>query len=108
MKIVSILIASLGLMLAGCQSSSPPPASGMSSLRVRVMAEPKAGYSSPADRVQVYDAPAKRTNATGDFETVDYSALREIVVWLEPMSAADAKPPPAPALIEIDAGKPTP
>ena len=33
----------------------------MSSLRVRVLAEPKAGYSSPADRVKVYDAPTKRT-----------------------------------------------
>src|ERR1041385_2104097 len=105
MKILSILFACLGGVGAGCQSSPPPPASGMSSLRVRVLAEPKGGYSSPADRVQVYDAPGKRTNPTGDFETVDYSALKEIVVWLEPVSGAAAKAPPATASIEVDARK---
>jgi len=107
MKILSIIFASLAIVAAGCQSSSSsPPASGMSSLRVRVVAEPKAGYSAPADRVQVYDAPTKRTNATGDFETVDYSGLKEIVVWLEPMSGSAAKSPSTAAAIEVDARKP--
>ncbi|HEV8607003.1 MAG TPA: hypothetical protein VGQ99_16805 [Tepidisphaeraceae bacterium] len=106
MRISATLFASLCALLAGCQSASPPPA-GMASLRIRVVAEPKAGFTSPADRVMTYDAPAKRTNASGDFEPVDYSALKEIVVWIEPVSANSAKSLQSPSSIDIDARKPT-
>jgi hypothetical protein len=78
----------------------------MAALRIRVMAEPKAGFASPADRVSTYDAPVKRTSVSGDFETVDYSALKEIVVWIEPASGTTAKPPQHPASIDLDPQKP--
>jgi len=94
------------VLLCGCQSSTSPPPAGMAALRIKVMAEPKAGFTSPADRVLTYDAPVKRTNTSGDFEPVDYSALKEIVVWIEPASGSAAKPPQHPVLLDIDPQKP--
>src|SRR6266576_2204290 len=101
MKTSAIIFASLLVMLCGCQSSTPPPQAGMAAVRIRVMAEPKAGFTSPDDRVKTYDAPAKRTSATGDFETVDYSALKEIVVWVEPVSGSTVKSPQHSASIDV-------
>jgi hypothetical protein len=107
MKTPGMLLVCLLALLAGCQSATPPTA-GMAALRVHVMAEPKAGFTSPADRVSTYDTPAKRTSASGDFETVDYSALKEIVVWLEPVSGSPAKATQSAVSIDVDPQHPAP
>src|SRR5205807_7608879 len=61
------------MALAGCQST-PRPAPGMAALRVRVIAEPKAGTKSIAESVSVYDgAPTSNNLGVGAFERVNYS-----------------------------------
>src|SRR5436853_7863892 len=85
MKNHRVLITAMMLGLAGCQGA-PRPASGMASVRVKVLAEPKAGVKAPAEVLRVYDTPRSYGSAGGggDYERVDYSALDEIVVWVEP------------------------
>lgn len=106
MKTPAALIASIVLLLAGCQTVAPP-APGMSGVHINVIAEPKAGVAAAAGPMLVYDAPVSRSNGSGDFERVDYSALDEIVVWVEPVTArAVAQPQIASASIDVDAHKP--
>jgi len=98
---VGIILGLMLLPLAGCQSG-PTPSSGMSAIRIDVIAEPKAGVKDPSNRVGVYDTPAKERGA---FERVDYSALDEIVVWVEPVSSA-AGSTATPLTIDVNAQKP--
>jgi hypothetical protein len=85
-----IVYLSLLALLAGtgCESA-PKPAPGMAGVRVKVIAEPKAGYRDPQD-VSMYDYGPSRSVETGAFERVDYATLADIVVWLEPVGGAGA------------------
>jgi hypothetical protein len=97
-----LLPFSLLLLVAGCQSASQPT-NGLAGLRVRVVAEPKAGL--PAARnVSVYDAGTPQ--GYGAFERVDYSSLDQIVIWVQPaMEASDGAVVPS-ATIHVDPRKP--
>ncbi|HSV16108.1 MAG TPA: hypothetical protein VLI90_17740 [Tepidisphaeraceae bacterium] len=77
-------------LLVGCagNGATSPPQSGAAALIVDVKANPKAGYRPANYHVLVYDAPTPATPA--DFEKVDYAALDEVVVWVEPTNAAGA------------------
>jgi hypothetical protein len=104
MKSCIIIVASMVLPLVGCQSA-PVPSAGMAALRVKVIAEPKAG--APAESVAAYDASP--VSAASGFERVDYSSLDEIVVWAEPADTGPtAQPPVATVSIDVDARKPAP
>lgn len=91
MRLTVPVLSLLGL-LVGCQSA-PKASPGMASLRVDVVAEPKAG-SKLADRAPVmYDQPGMTaTPGTGAYETVDYDNLSDIVVYLEPAGGPAAAP----------------
>jgi hypothetical protein len=80
---LTITLAFLQLALVGCQSE-PAPSPGMSGVSIRVVAEPKAGVKDVGGGVKVYDTPVVKEQ--GQFEKVDYSALDDIVVWVEPVS----------------------
>jgi hypothetical protein len=80
---LNITLAFLLLALVGCQSE-PAPSPGMSGVSIRVVAEPKAGVKDAGGGVKVYDTPAVKEQ--GQFEKVDYAALDDIVVWVEPVS----------------------
>lgn len=106
----AIIFPVLLALLAGCQSAATP--SGRAALRLYVFAEPKTGVR-PAPRfVSVYDssadgAYAPATAYDSDYEKVDYSALSDIVVWLEPVNAtAGGGAAPADAAVEVDPDKP--
>jgi hypothetical protein len=98
----SLIFALFLLPLVGCQSG-PTPSAGMSAIRINVIAEPKAGVKDSSSLVTMYDTSAKEHGA---FERVDYSALDEIVVWIEP-TAKSAGGANAPATIDVNAQKPT-
>jgi hypothetical protein len=77
---------------------------------IEVMAEPKTGAKANRfPRVPVYDAaPRPAEPPAGQFELVDYAALDDVIVWLEPAGpsadatpAADAAPPPPPFAIDV-------
>ena len=91
--------ALLLVLLVGCQQASHP-ASGLATLEVKVIAEPKAG-APRASPLRVYDVAVPR--ATGSFERVDYSSLDNIVVWLEPKGGATTRPsaPANPLTIDV-------
>jgi len=91
----------LMMLVTGCQSG-PAPIPGMSALRVNVIAEPKAGVKDPRTAITVYDTQDKERGA---FERVDYSALDEIVVWVEPINKTPAGPL-APITIDVNPQKP--
>jgi hypothetical protein len=103
---VLFIIALMSSLLTGCQMM-PPPAPGMANVRVNVIAERKMGVVAPEDRVSVYDdAPAANKNGSGAFERVDYSALDEIVVWMQPNeNVRGAASGIAPASVEVEAKK---
>src|SRR5258708_5829862 len=104
MKRLMLLIV-LGLSAGG--QSTPHPSPGMAALRVNVVAGPKAGAKQPSEAVSVYDyGPSTPSYGTGAFERVNYSALDEIVVWVEPAGAAQTATQAA-ATIDVDAGKPS-
>ncbi len=55
---------------------------GLAAVRVRVVAEPKRGYSKPrTDEYGVSDGPPN----AGAYERVDYSTLGDIVIWAAPV-----------------------
>ena len=104
MKHLSMMIACVTGLLAGCQSL-PAPAPGLASIRVRVTAEPKAGAALAADSGGTYEGPATRDLGSGSFERVDYQELDEIVVWLEPAGDGAAAGTMGPVTIEVAAKK---
>ena len=92
-------LALLGL-LAGCQSA-PKPSPGLASLRVNVVAEPKAGSPLVSRAPVMYDQPGMTaTQQTGAYETVDYDNVEDIIVYLEPARGAAA----APRTIDVNPG----
>jgi hypothetical protein len=103
--IISLIVWAL---LAGCQTAAPPP--NRAAFRLYVYAEPKTGIRPATRHVSVYDSPAAggyaAAYAGGGYEKVDYTALSDIVVWLEPLdepiSASNASPD---EVIEVDSGK---
>ena len=81
--------------LVGCAASrSPKPSSDAAAIVVEVVAKPKEGAKvhSRFAHVPVYDAAPQPAPPSGQFELVDYSALDDVIVWLEPAGASDATP----------------
>jgi hypothetical protein len=80
--------------LAGCAAapSSPTPRGGAAAVVLEVVAAPKPGAKANRfTRVPVYDAaPRPAAPPAGQYELVNYSALDDVIVWLEPAGAADA------------------
>jgi hypothetical protein len=96
----TLLFVLVSLALTGCQTT-PPPAPGMSTLRLSVVAEPKTGVATADTNVSTYDeygGSAAAAKSTGPFEHVDYDALDDIVVWIEPAAASAT----APVKVDID------
>ena len=99
-----------GLVLLACVAhgcggagARPRPAPGRAALVVTVRAEPKSGYRDTTGQSGAYEVGA--VGAGRVYETIDYRALDDIVVWVEPAGAAEA---PAPAqLLAIDVGRPS-
>jgi hypothetical protein len=103
MRHFALFIASISFLVSGCQTVAPP-SPGMAGVHINVVAEPKKG--APETSVSVYDVPVARDSGSGAFEHVDYSALDEIVVWVETMSAGAATEAQiAPATIAVEARK---
>src|SRR5687767_7278398 len=102
MKLLTAL-AALAL-LAGCGAKVP---SGMSGARVSVRAEPKAGYRPERQPTGGgYDSNPDSDDPGPQrfpFQTLNYSSLNDIVVWLEPQDGPGASAP-APKVVTIDAG----
>lgn len=87
-----LLVSLAALLVIGCQSALRP-APGMAALRVKVVAEPKAGSKLAERAPAVYDHPGMTaTPEKGAYETVDYDNVDDIVVWLEPGAGAAAAP----------------
>ena len=111
MKTRALLIGLTLGFLAGCESV-PAPAPGTAALRLMVVAEPKTGAVAANTHVSVYDSATATGygpsgGSGGDFERVDYPALSEIVVWLEPIDSTKAANPDHPSTpVEIDPQKP--
>jgi hypothetical protein len=85
--------------LIGCAASpAPKPNAGVAAIVLEVVATPKQGAKANRFvRVPVYDAAPHTAAPSGQFELVNYSALDDVIVWLEPAGAGDA---------EIDASHP--
>jgi hypothetical protein len=107
MKTSCFIIALLVSLLAGCQAPPPPPAAGMATLRVTVTAEPKTGVVTGNTHVLAYDtATPAASNSDGAFERVDYTALDEIVVWVEGVHLPATNPSQTNVVpVEISTGK---
>ena len=111
MKITQLLIGCAIALLTGCQSAAPS-SPGTATLRLNVVAEPKSGAVVADTHVLVYDSPrsfgygSSNSSDPNAFEVVDYSALDDIVVWLEPADEATTGAGTAsPAAIDIDPRK---
>jgi hypothetical protein len=95
-------VAAIGI--AGCaRRALEPPRPGTANVVLEVGAKPKAGTAKQFARVPVYDAAPRRAVAAGQFERVDYSALGDIIVWLEP--APENAPPFPPIVVSVEADK---
>jgi hypothetical protein len=111
-------LALLSILIPGCASNTPAP--GTASLRVQVTAQPKAAYTAANHRVPLYDVepgfgysagngefgPRPVDSAPSDYEKVDYTALDDVVIWLEPADGAkvNAASPPD-VSIDVDPQK---
>jgi hypothetical protein len=75
------------LIACGC-SSSPPPIKGRSALRVRIVAQPKAGYAFDVDSDDdVYGGGTSMgLSSSGAFARVDYHKLKNVVIWVKPVN----------------------
>ena len=82
------------LAVAGCAAGpSPKPRGDGAAIVVEVVAKPKEGTKVHRfAKVPVYDAAPQPAPPSGQFELVDYSALDDVIVWLEPAKAASATP----------------
>lgn len=95
------IIASICVAFVSVGCSAPVRiAPGLSALRVKIIAEPKTGYRMPS-RASVggaYDSDYDSSASTGDgtqFERVNYRALEDVVVWIEPESHVQLSPLPS-------------
>jgi hypothetical protein len=111
-------LALLSILIPGCAGNTPAP--GTASLRVQVVAQPKAAYTAANHRVPTYDVepgfgysagggefgPHPAASAASDYEKVDYSALDDVVIWLEPADGAKVTAaPPADVTVDVDPQK---
>jgi hypothetical protein len=107
-----------GLFTGGCANCCVKPEPGAAAVVLDVKAKPKAGTKAEHfTRVPVYDAAPRAAKPTGEYEHVDYDALGDIVVWLEPASgtgeaaATEAAPIPSPSAprkameVKVSAGR---
>src|SRR5688500_2525505 len=80
--------------LAGCAARpSPKPRGDGAAIVVEVVAKPKEGTKVHRfAKVPVYDAAPQPAPPSGQFELVDYSALDDVSVWLEPAAAGNGTP----------------
>jgi hypothetical protein len=117
-----LLIAALltgGLFAGGCANCCVKPQPGAAAVVLDVKAKPKAGTKAEHfTRVPVYDAAPRAAKPTGEYEHVDYDALGDIVVWLEPANgtgdavAAETAPTTSPSAprkaigVKVRAGHP--
>jgi hypothetical protein len=96
------LIATSLLAVAGCQSIAAPGehVAGTATLHVHVIAEPKVGAPRADPTISSFDTPTART--TGEFTTVDYADLSQIVVWVEPVNGVSSQQlTAAPLLLDL-------
>src|SRR5690349_15818118 len=91
---IFLSVFSVLVLLCGCTASTPDPTVALdrAELVVTVKAKPKKGWHDPTDASSYGDT--SRIGVAGQFETVDYSGLDDIVVWVqtqtpEPGPAAD-------------------
>ena len=76
---------------------------GLSAIRVRIDAKPKAGYREPhSDAYSPSNAPPN----VGAFRRVDYRTLSDIVVWAVPAKVGTVRPAARDVLLDI-ARRPT-
>jgi hypothetical protein len=90
-----------GISLAGC-AGQPAPPSNLSNLVLIVKAEPKSGWHDPRNDSSY---AGLRPGESKAFETIDYSALDDIVVWIEPIHGGVESPPTS--RISVDASHPS-
>ena len=78
--------------LVGCAPHpSPKPRADAAAVVLEVVAKPRQGAKAHRfARVPVYDAAPRQEMPSGQFELVDYSALDDVIVWLEPAGAGGA------------------
>jgi hypothetical protein len=97
-------LACVALALAGCrQTVKPGP--GLAALRVKVVAEPKTGVPAEDTSGSGYDSGGNRPPPA--FETLDYSDLPDVVVWLEPTSGPAIPPAVLPdANVDVNPERP--
>jgi hypothetical protein len=82
------------------------PRPGTAAVVLAVGAKPKAKAAGAAERfarVPVYDAAPRPVAATGQYERVDYAALGDIIVWLEP--APEVAPRFSPVVVPVDSAR---
>jgi len=101
--VISQLVLGVLCVLAGCQPAVKPDP-GMAALRVKVIAEPKIGAPRPDVGGSGYD-PGSTPNPA--FESLDYSDLPDIVVWLESAQGYPASPVPD-ATVDVSPERPYP
>lgn len=76
------LITSVALVCVACRSSAPKPAPDRAALSVLIRAEPKSGWRDADSQRSAYEpGEVGRSRA---YETLNYSAIDDIVVWVEP------------------------
>src|SRR5688572_18316975 len=93
----------LACVAHGCGGARPRPAPGRAALVVTVRAEPKSGYRDTTGQSGAYEVGA--VGAGRAYETIDYRALDDIVVWVEPAGAVEVPAPPE--SLAIDVGRPS-
>jgi hypothetical protein len=104
-----LLLMTVVALVAGCQSAPPKSSAGMASVRVQVVARPKAGsrLAAAARGPAVYDDPGTtpaREPGAGAYETVDYDNVEDVIVWLEPVTGSSTAPG-APLTVQVVADK---
>jgi hypothetical protein len=102
MRTLVLCVVLLVLLPIGCGRSSGP-ASGKANLQIWVLAEPKSGAEQPA----AYDSYGNSSSnlGSGKYELVDYAALDNIVVYLQPADSIVA-PAATDITLPIDLKKP--
>jgi hypothetical protein len=109
---VALIFAALTLVVGGCQAAQPKGPGVV----VTVRAEPKRGYTPPADVDAGYGSDSGPPQPVDHaYHRIDYRNLDGIVVWVEPNaattagqpSAAGGPPPPLDAVVDVSP-RPTP
>lgn len=80
-----LLAIAIALLNAACQPA-PKSARGLAALTVRVIAEPKSGYTAPSDS-DAYSMGQPAGDSDDRFARVNYRELRDIIVSVHPLSS---------------------